>query len=618
MGKYDSSAEAARDARLAVDAGNLTTATRLFRIAVKLDKHNPQVLLEAGVAAAQCGDIGLARQYLTRAAELDDRSADAHFNLGHVYLTLNDYGRALHHLETASALDKDYPDIDYSLAEALFGLGQTQTALRHAAISVGRSPLDLDAWMLKARCEDRLRLHDELVATLTHLLQLSPGHLDGRFLLARHYASRFLSAKAAEQLKHIEALSDLPTSAVLQLGDIYGACGFAGKAAAAAERILKVDAGNAAAQELFASAQIDLGNFDLAERTFRHLLQSDPDRTLAYQGLADVKRLSEDDREALEKLYRNRKLTNQQRAHCGFALYYLNDKAAQYQAAFEALSTANRMLREDSPQDVFAAQSILLRLRDILSKQALDDRTGQGYAASGPVFIIGMPRSGTTLVEQLLASHRDVHAGGERSDVTELRRSITGFPDGIAGLDAAWARPAGEQLHAAMFDGAQGKSLATDKLPGNYAFVGLIKWVLPGAKFVYCRRRPEANALSLFEQHFSSLPFSRDLVDIAAAYNAHLKIMHHWRDECGIEVFEVDYDRLVQDPAPLANELYAHLGLEWRDEYLDITRISRPINTASRWQARQPISTGSVERWRRYEKQLQPFVEALTMDAGPL
>jgi hypothetical protein len=202
-------------------------------------------------------------------------------------------------------------------------------------------------------------------------------------------------------------------------------------------------------------------------------------------------------------------------------------------------------------------------------------------------------------------------AGGERSDIIALRRSIPNYPDGVAELDGVWAEQAGQRVHEAMFAGSQGFTHATDKLPGNYVSVGLIKWVLPNAKFVYCHRSPQANALSLFEQHFAALPFSRDLKDIAVAYNAHLKFIRHWRENCRIDMFDLDYDALVRDPEPIAKALYAFVGLDWQPEYLDITKVDRSISTASRWQVRQPINTKSVERWRRYEEHLRPFTDAL-------
>ena len=178
-------------------------------------------------------------------------------------------------------------------------------------------------------------------------------------------------------------------------------------------------------------------------------------------------------------------------------------------------------------------------------------------------------------------------------------------------LDETWARQAGKCVHDAMFAEASRETLATDKLPANYVFMGLIKWVLPKAKFIYCRRRPQPNALSIYEQHFMTLPFSRGLADIALVYKNHISIMEHWSKDCGIDYLTVDYEELVQTPETVAENIYDYVGLDWAPDYLDVTRVSRQINTASRWQARQPINTSSVERWRRYEKQLQPFTDAL-------
>ena len=555
--------------------------------------------------------MSAARDYLVAATKVSDHSADVQFNLGHVYLDQKLYDLALRSFNRALAIDSDYPDLDYSKAEALFGLGHAEDALLCATRATQSAPRDLDAWLLRGRCEDRLGMAAQAEQTYLHLLQLSPGHIDAQLQLARNYAKRFAFEKATRLLDTLHDNNDLPNSALVAIGDIYGGGNQADKAIQVLQTAVHRDPSDAAAHALLGSAYIDLGEFDLSERHLREALKLDGTQALAYQSLADIKRLGESDRQSLERLYAAKTLSNQSRIQCGFALYYLNNKAGNFDAAFAALTDANELMHKDDPHDVEANQALLARLKHIITADFLKDREGQGFDEPGPVFIVGMPRSGTTLTEQILANHPSVLAGGERNDIISLRGNITNFPDGVSDLGDSWARSAGKQIYDAMFTSGDGHSYATDKLPGNYAFLGLIKWVLPKAKFIYCRRRPEPLALSIFEQHFMTLPFSRNLADIAVVYQNHLSLMEHWREACGIEVLPVDYEDLVQDPEPVARRIYEFIGLDWKTEYLDVSKVDRQINTASRWQARQPINTSSVDRWRRYEKHLQPFVVAL-------
>ena len=598
-------------ARQAVRQGDRDAAARHYKAAVKLDRNNAALLLETGVNSAQSGNMKLARKFLLQAQKLSPGNPDIYFNLGHIALLEPDYPASKRAFERVEELDPEFPELSFSLASALFGLNSYSDALLHAEAAVAEAQQDVDALFLKAQCEERLSLDDQAMQTLQTVNSINPSHLDARLLLAGFYSKRFLAARVAEQLEPVFRSPNLPLEALARLTDLYGVCGLSEKAGAIAQRALDLAPQTALANTLFASAQIDLGDFDLAEKHFRAALQIDPSNPLPYQGLADVKRLTENDRKPLEQVFHSSKSSEQHRMQCGFALYYLNNKAKRYDEAFAALVTSNMIMKREDSSDVEQSQAGLLKLRDILNRDLLAARQGQGFDAPGAIFIVGMPRSGTTLAEQILAGHPSVLAGGERTDITEQRRTIPGFPEGIKDLDETWAHEAGRKVSQAMFAATDEQTYATDKLPGNYAFVGFIKWILPQAKFIYCHRRPEANALSLFEQHFNTLPFSRDLKNIATVYNAHNKIIDHWRNECGIDMFDLDYDALVQDPEPIAKQLYEHVGLDWKTEYLDITKVKRSVSTASRWQARQPINTTSVERWRRYEKHLAPFIDAL-------
>jgi hypothetical protein len=168
-----------------------------------------------------------------------------------------------------------------------------------------------------------------------------------------------------------------------------------------------------------------------------------------------------------------------------------------------------------------------------------------------------------------------------------------------------------------MFANAEGRRFATDKLPANYLNIGLIRWILPHARFIYCRRTPEDNALSIYEQNFGrNIAFASDLQACGAMYRDHLRMMEHWQGACAIPIHTVDYEALVADPEPQIRALLGFVGLSFDPACLRPETVQRSVVTASVWQVRQPIASGSVGKWRRFEQQLRPFTEALRTGAA--
>ncbi len=223
-----------------------------------------------------------------------------------------------------------------------------------------------------------------------------------------------------------------------------------------------------------------------------------------------------------------------------------------------------------------------------------------------------MMRSGTTLTEQILAAHSSVYAGGERDDMMSIVESLRHDLNKIPDLPRDWAASVGKKLHEEMFRHAGDASFATDKLPGNIDYAGLIRFLLPGAKFIYCHRTPQDCAMSNFEQNFSTaVRFSLDLRAIAHRYALHEDIARYWMETCNFDMFDLDYDAMVQDPEPHIRKLLDFTGLEFEESCLYPNEVKREIRTASMFQVRQPISPKSVGRWKTYKNQLAPFTAEL-------
>jgi len=237
-----------------------------------------------------------------------------------------------------------------------------------------------------------------------------------------------------------------------------------------------------------------------------------------------------------------------------------------------------------------------------------------GDAAPGPVFMVGMPRSGSTLAERMLCGHPAIRDLGEANDFTIARaealrdRMSAPFPDGVAALDPGSLRRLGQAYRRRA-----GEGVVLNKMLGNFAYLGLIHLAMPGARFIHLVRDPLDGCLSCyFEQFAAGHPYCYDLGELGRFRKAYDALMAHWRTVLPLgTLLDVSYEKLVEDPRAETERMLTHLGLDWTPACLDFTGRAGPVHTASLAQVRQPLYRSSVGRWRRWEKWLGPLKEAL-------
>jgi tetratricopeptide (TPR) repeat protein len=311
------------------------------------------------------------------------------------------------------------------------------------------------------------------------------------------------------------------------------------------------------------------------------------------------------------------------RANVLFALGRVYDRMDEFDLAFDAYAKANRWLLRASGRPYDRAHSARLIDAMIEAFPTARESPGEATVAEGaaPLFICGMFRSGSTLIEQVLAAHSKVTPGGELDFLMRLAASrLAPFPQSMAMLDPKRESEFAEEyrLHLArLFPDSKTGSFITDKRPDNFLLIGLIKRMLPDAKIIHTTRHPMGNGLSVFMQHLHhrTVPYSSDLGDIGHYYGQYQRLMTHWKSLYPDSIYDFDYDDFVRDPVPALQRLFAFLGLDWDERTLEFHRLRNTVKTGSYWQVRQPLHGNASGRWRHYEKHLGALRQSL-LQAG--
>jgi hypothetical protein len=318
-------------------------------------------------------------------------------------------------------------------------------------------------------------------------------------------------------------------------------------------------------------------------------------------------------------------LSADDRLHLHFALGKALEDAEQFAASFAHYAEANRLRRATIAYDATATTEYVRRVCAIFTAEFVEARRGWGCEAGDPIFVVGLPRSGSTLVEQILASHSAVEGTMELPDVLELARSLArrpgpagapDYPDVLARLDAEELRALGEDyLRRTRLHRRSGTPRFIDKMPNNWMHVGLIHLMLPNARIIDVRRDPMGCCFSCFKQHFASgQDFAYDLRDLGRYYRDYVDLMAHFDEVLPGRIHRVDYGALVQDTDAEVRRLLDHCGLPFDEACLRFYENERAVRTPSSEQVRSPIFRDALEQWRHYEPWLGPLEEAL----GPL
>jgi tetratricopeptide (TPR) repeat protein len=386
---------------------------------------------------------------------------------------------------------------------------------------------------------------------------------------------------------------------------------------------IAADAGFAGAHHNLGVILKEAGRLDEATDSAKRAIHFAPRNTAYYEQLAALRPFAAGDRyiNALENLAKDlAALSEAEQTHLHFALARAYDDTGRFDAAFAQLLAGNRLKRRHADYDEAAALGCMTRVRELFSADFIARHRGAGRSSALPIFIVGMPRSGTTLIEQILASHPEVFGAGELTSFDQAAGALIStlpesppFPDMALSLSGKHFRALAETYLGKLVQRAPDAARIVDKMPGNFLFAGLIHLALPNAVIIHAMRDPIDTCVSCFSTLFAcGQGHTYDLAELGRYYRHYRALMAHWRSVLPPgRIIDVRYEDLVGDVEGVARRLLAHCSLAWDPRCLDFHRTERVVRTASATQVRRSIYQSSVGRWRKYKEFLGPLLDEI-------
>jgi len=639
--------------------GNLAAAQRNCRSILKKTPDHGETLQLLAILMQQSGNSRSALHFMQKALKTAPESPHLLKNLAEIYRSRGDLEQAQHYAQSAISHKQDHVDALFISGAVYLEQGDRQKAIEQFTRVVAIRPDDVEA-------------HNELgnlicangdfanaIKHYQHALASQPGFLGCRINLADTLVA---SGNVDAAIDHYQlALESEPHNAMVhnQLGQAFIALGDHDRALTSFELALEQN-------PLLLTARLNMGKLNLetdyrqAENWFKSVLDIDPRHAEGYYWLGILfqtmgkferacnylqqasridpeftfawYRLSldrnfkptDEQMEILEQQFTHKVTTGEtgdKLISLDFTLGRFHEQKGDYPTAFKYYQHGNDIKSGANRFDRDLHDAQVNNVIEVFDDNFFEQRNGWGINSELPVFIIGMPRSGTSLLEQILSAHPQIHGAGELRSMLELTTSLNpdqqNIPKSHAGRVAALQQQqvmeiALEQLEQ-MHSLAPEASHVVDKLPGNYFRLGLIRLLFPRAKIIHCLRDPMDTCWSCYQQNFESgLHFSNDLENLGHAYCGYRRLMTHWQRLFPGQILDVRYEDLVQDPETSSREILQHCGVAWQSQVLDYQKFERPVNTASIWQARQPIYQSSIGRWKAYRQFLQPLSQQVS------
>lgn len=571
--------------------------------------------------------LGPAKMACLRALQADQTNAEALLLLGELEFQAGNLDHAQIHIRSALELAPQNAAGYERLAAVLTALGEETEA--QTCLDQVRN-LDPEFSLRNNRQGFELMsqgLYGKAITRFQMALAVTPDFANAYYNLGLVYASLGQPLVAIDHYRAALRIQPHYPKAHSNLGVVLKSVGRMEEAVACYKQAIADDPAFAAAHNNLGSAYKDLGQFEEAEHCFRRAIQLDPKVAEAQRQLTDLKKFKGPDDEdliALQKGYEDPDVTEEQKSLFAFGLAKAFEDLDDFDRAFDYLSAGNQLKRKALAYSIESDRQQFSAIKELFSGDFFEQNRAAGCDDVSPVFILGMPRSGTTLVEQILSSHRDVHGAGELEILkkvtsrhfsnltsTALHQCMDENSLRFADMGADYVQERNAFLE--MISLRVTTPYVTDKMPDNFRLIGFIKCILPNARIIHCTRNPMATCLSIYKRLFGvdGLQFSYDLEELGHYYNLYRDLMAHWHSVMPGFVYDVSYEDLIANQEEQTRALLDHCGLPWDPNCLEFHKSKRAVRTASATQVRKPIYKQSLALWEKYEDHLEPLARIL-------
>lgn len=637
-----------------IGKGQVDRAEEICRNAIEDDPQNVNLLALLGAIQIKRKRFKDAEQWLSQAIDLAPTFAKPHEDLGIVLLQLNRVEEAVPLLQKATRLDPSLELAWLNLGKALAMLGRGKEAdeafeqsfalnperkkLAHAGEhqKAGRleeatalyrevlrdNPNNVDAMRMLGMMAYGASDIDEAERLFRRAVKHAPDFVDAVIDLGNTLKDQNRYEEAIECFRQAIKLEPTSVKAHYQLASTLSPAALTYEAIESYERVLELRPKHAGAKLGLGHGLKTVGRQEEAVQAYRDCIELKPNKGETYWSLANLKtyQLSDADISEMESQVEKGGLSDESHVNFLFALAKADEDRGNFDRAWEYYSQGNatrRMLEHYDPVRTEVQNDEIIK---VFSKEFVQGSAGLGNPDVSPIFVVGLPRSGSTLIEQILASHSRVEGTSELPYVQQVARTLDlnradgiNYPQALLELEEKHFKALGKDyLDRAQMHRLEGTPHFIDKMPNNFPSVGLIHLMLPNAKIIDARRYPLDSCLSCYRQLFGQgQPFTYDLTDIGEYFLQYQRLMDHWHDILPGRVLTVQYEDVVTDFEAQVKRLLDYCELPWEDECLRFHDTDRPVRTASSEQVRQPIYSKSVHFWRNHEKHLGELIDVL-------
>jgi tetratricopeptide (TPR) repeat protein len=604
--------------------GELKKAEKICKKILKIAPNDPRFLHLRGFVGYQLGKHDLAIEFITKATVIRPHDATYWYNLALPFIAEGRLSDALSCYQKALQLKPDLTPAIVNMGNVLQELGRADEAISCYQKALRLQPENASAYLNMGNAFQDKAKFQEALSCYEQALGLNPDFVEAYYNKGNAFKAEGRLHEAIACYEKAVKLRPDDFNALYNMGNAHQELNKLNKAISLYRKALEIRPDDPGPHNNMGNCFKSQGKFDEAVSCYKKALEMNPYCAEAFYHLANAKKTTPDDRKEILRLadqLNESELTEDGCIYKNFALGKIHDDLGQFEEAFEYYRLGNHQERLKHQFNPESHGEYIARIIDTFDADFFCNKDSWGNDSPMPIFIFGMPRSGTTVVEQIVSSHPKVLGAGELDYFFRLERQLatrrqpSSYPEFVQWMDQETARNISDgylRLIGNLCQSSGNQARVTDKMPHHFLFLGLLFVLFPKARFIHCQRHPLDTCLSIYFQKFArEHHYAYDLIDIGHSYKGYRRLMTHWHEVLPTEIFEVRYEELVCRQEEVSRQLIAFCGLEWDSQCLYFFKSDHPIFTSSNWQVRQPMYQSSVERWKNYAQFLGPLRDLL-------